>query len=133
MNVAPSLLLLTVLYQQPASATPRASILGTWRLKAVHLIVQNPDGTPPYGLNPHITLGSQAQTFTKDGRWTHWQYGNSWASGTYQLRKGRLLFVGSEGQYQYQVRALTATQLVLVIAKTEVNGVHEQEITTHVR
>ena len=133
MNVAPSLLLLTTLYQQPVPPTPRASILGMWRLKAVHLLVQNPDGTPPYGLNPHIRLGSQGQTFTKEGRWTHWQDGNRGASGPYQLRKSRLLVVGSEGRFPYQIRVLTATQLVLVIAKTEGNGVHAQEITTYVR
>lgn len=133
MNVAPSLLLLPVLYQQPAPPTPRASILGTWRLKAVHIIVQKPDGTPPYSIDPHITLGFHAQTFTKDGRWTHWQNGTRWATGTYQLHKGRLWYDGSKRQSQYQVRVLTATQLVLVIAKTEGNGVHAQEITTFVR
>lgn len=106
MNVAPSLLLLPVLYQQPAPPTPRASILGTWRLKAVHIIVQKPDGTPPYSIDPHITLGFHAQTFTKDGRWTHWQNGTRWATGTYQLHKGRLWYDGSKRQSQYQVRVL---------------------------
>lgn len=96
-------------------------------------MVQRPDGTPPYGLNPPITLGTLAETFTQDGRWTQWRNGNRWASGTYKLRKGCLVFAGSEGKSRYQVRVLTATHLVTVMEKTEGDGMHAQSIQTFVR
>jgi hypothetical protein len=50
---------------QPFPTNALASILGTWRLQAVHVVVQRPDGTAPYTLTPHPILGAIAETFPK--------------------------------------------------------------------
>ena len=127
------LLLLLWVSSHSAAHTAAPSILGTWRLKAVHMVVQQPYSTQPYGVDAHITFGTSADTFTKDGRWMQRQNGNVWKNGTYWLRKGRVAVYDGEAHYRYQVRALTATQLVLVAKKTQWNGVHIQVIETFVR
>lgn len=133
MNLVLPLLLLALVRNQFPVGTVAPSLLGTWRLKSVHMVVQKPDGTPPYGIDAHMTFGTTTQTFTKKGHWVQRQYGNIWKEGTYLLHKGRLIICDSEVRSHCQVRELTVVKLVTITETTQFDGVHVQAIETYVR
>lgn len=130
MKLLSLLLILALTGSQRPPRAPAPSILGTWKLQAVQLVYQRPDGTPPYRKPAHITAGVTTETFTKDGRWIERQYDTRLDEGTYRMERGLLFINCGQDHRQEQIQELTVTRLVRTSKKEEGNGLQLEAIVT---
>lgn len=108
------------------------SLLGTWTLKSIHMVIHPPNGRSAYGSDAHLGATVKQITYTRQ-QWMLKEAGVVWKRGTYRVHGKQVDATDGETFFHERIVALTATRLVIVTIADEVDGTHVDTFATYVR